>query len=250
MLQDERREKIVKYCEIKGFVTLQNLVDEIGVSESTLRRDLEYLDGSGQVRRTRGGAAYVGESLTGFEDRSAQNVEIKQRIAGIAASLVEPGEAVILDGGTTTFEVARKLIHLPLMVVTNSLSIANLMAGHSNIELIVVGGYVHPKTGVTLGPVAVDALKNINVRRLVMSVGGITDKGLFNSNTLLVETERQMMDSADEVIVVADHEKFGHSALAHLCPLDRMDRLVVDRDVSEEWTAKVREHGVEVIAEQ
>ena len=250
MLADERRQKILEITENRGYVSLQELVTEVDASESTIRRDLEQLDGSGQIRRTRGGASYIGESLTGFEDRSTQNMEAKRRIAKMAADLIEPGEGVILDGGTTTLEVARNLVNKSLMVVTNSLPIANLLANYSNIELILIGGYVYPKTGVSLGPVAVDALRSINVRRLVMSVGGITEKGLFNSNTLLVETEKQMMDSADEVIVVADHGKFGHSALAHLCPLDRMDQLIVDRDVSENWKNLVKEQGVAVIEEE
>lgn len=250
MLADERRHKILSITENRGYVSLQELVTEIGASESTIRRDLEQLDGSGQVRRTRGGASYIGESLMGFEDRSTQNMEAKRRIAKMTADLIEPGEGVILDGGTTTLEVARHLVNKSLMVVTNSLPIANLLASHSNIELILIGGYVYPKTGVSLGPVAVDALSSINVRRLVMSVGGITEKGLFNSNTLLVETERQMMNSADEVTVLADHGKFGHSALAHLCPLDRMDQLIVDRDVPESWKSLVKEQGVAVIAEE
>ncbi|MDB4786988.1 DeoR/GlpR family DNA-binding transcription regulator [Planctomycetaceae bacterium] len=250
MLVDERRQKILNITENRGYVSLQELVTEIDASESTIRRDLDQLDGSGQIRRTRGGASYIGESLMGFEDRSTQNMEAKRRIAKMTADLIEPGEGVILDGGTTTLEVARHLVNKSLMVVTNSLPIANLLASHSNIELILIGGYVYPKTGVSLGPVAVDALRSINVRRLVMSVGGITEKGLFNSNTLLVETEKQMMNSADEVIVVADHGKFGHSALAHLCPLDRMDKMIVDRDVPESWKSLVREQGVAVLEEE
>ncbi len=249
MLLDERREQILKIAEKKGFVALQELSDLVGASESTVRRDLEYLDGLGQIRRTRGGAAYVGESLTGFEDRSTKNIEEKRRIARIAADLVQPGEGVILDGGTTTLEVARHLVGKELMVVTNSLPIANLLANDPNIELILIGGYLSPKTGVSLGPVAVAALRGISVPRLIMSVGGITERGLFNSNTLLVETERQMMDSADEVVVVADHGKFGHSALAHLCPLERVHKLIVDRDVDDAWKQTARKHGVEVIAE-
>ena len=250
MLLDQRRQNILKIAEKQGFVSLQELVERCEASESTVRRDLEFLDGIGQIRRTRGGAAFVGESLTGFEDRSGQNIEEKRRIAKLAADLVRPGEGVILDGGTTTLEVARHLTGKELMVVTNSLPIANLLANSPRTELILIGGYLSPKTGVSLGPVAVDALRSISVPRLIMSVGGITERGLFNSNTLLVETERQMMDSADEIVVVADHGKFGHSALAQLCPLERVDKLIVDRDVSEEWKETVRRHDVEVISEQ
>jgi DeoR/GlpR family transcriptional regulator of sugar metabolism len=100
---------------------------------------------------------------------------------------------------------------------------------------------------VALGPLAVAALHYIHARRLVMSVGGITEAGLFNSNALLVESERRMMDAADEVIVVTDSGKLGRSALAHLCPLDAVDRLVVDSGITAEWKTIVQDAGIELI---
>lgn len=247
MLLDQRREKILQLIEKEGFVTLSHLAEQTGASESTIRRDLEYLDGIGQIRRTRGGAAYVGESITPFDERTTQATEEKKRIATVAAGLIEPGEAVLLDGGTTTLEVARQLAGKSLQVVTNSLPIANLLANQPHIELVLIGGYVYPKTGVALGPHAVAMLRQIHVRRLVMSVGGITEAGLFNSNALLVETERQMIEAAEEVIVVSDSSKLGHSALAHLCPLNVVDRLVVDAGISEQWKQTLHQAGIEVI---
>ena len=246
MLPDERRAKILHLMEEKGFVSLQQLVERVGASESTVRRDLEYLDGISQIRRTRGGAAYIGESLTAFEDRRQESLQQKEHIAQAVAELIEPGEAVLLDGGTTTLEVAKKLIGKPLHVVTNSVPIVNLLINQPNIELIVIGGYVYPKTGVALGPMSVAALSGINVRRLIISVGGITEAGLFNSNSLLVETERQMMKAAEEVMVVSDSGKLGHSALAHLCPLNAVHRLVVDDGISAEWQDIVGAAGVEL----
>jgi DeoR/GlpR family transcriptional regulator of sugar metabolism len=134
-----------------------------------------------------------------------------------------------------------------LLVVTNSIPIVNVLINQPMIELTVLGGYVYPKTGVALGPLAIEALESIHVRRLIMSVGGITEKGLFNSNVLLVETERQMMAAAEEVVVVSDSGKLGHSALAHLCPLDVVHRLVVDEEISPEWRKIIRNAGVELI---
>ena len=247
MLVDQRRDSILEIIESKGFVALQDLVEETGASESTVRRDLEHLDRSGQIRRTRGGAAYVGESLTGFDDRKGRATEQKQKIGKAAADLIESGETVLLDGGTTTLEVARNLTGKNLQVVTNSLPTVNLLVGATPIELIYLGGYVYPKTGVALGQITVAALKQIHARRLVMSVGGITENGLFNSNSLLVETERQMMQAADEVIVVADSGKLGHSELAHLCPLQEVDRMVVDSGVTDDWKDIITEHGIELI---
>lgn len=247
MLVDQRRDSIVEILESKGFVALQDLVDEVRASESTVRRDLDYLDRIGQIRRTRGGAAYVGESLTGFDDRKQRATEEKQKIGRAAAGLIESGETVLLDGGTTTLEVARHLTGKNLQVVTNSLPTVNLLVGSPNIELVFLGGYVYPKTGVALGQVTVDALKQIHVRRLVMSVGGITQSGLFNSNSLLVESERQMMAAADEVIVVADSGKLGHSELTHLCQLNEVDRMVVDSGITNEWKQIVTDHGIDLI---
>ncbi len=244
MLVEERREKILKLIESEGFVSLQELVERIGASESTIRRDLEYLDGIRQIRRTRGGAAYVGESLTAFEERRTRALPQKRRIARYVAGLIEPGEAVLLDGGTTTLEVARQLVGKSLQVVTNSLPIVNLLVASPEIELIVIGGYLYPKTGVFLGPLAVESLRFVHARRLIMSVGGITEKGLFNSNALLVETERRMIDVAEQVIVVCDSGKFGHSALAHLCSLDRIDQVVVDDGLDPVWRERMQAAGV------
>ena len=181
MLLDQRRDEILQLIEKQGFVALQELVERLGASESTVRRDLEYLDGIGQIRRTRGGAAYTGEHLTPFEERGTTALPQKQRIARAVAEQIEPGETVLLDGGTTTLEVARCLANKPLQVVTNSLPIANLLVNQTNIELILIGGYLYPRTGVALGSLAAAALNDLHVGRVIMSAGGITEKGLFNS---------------------------------------------------------------------
>jgi DeoR/GlpR family transcriptional regulator of sugar metabolism len=246
MLLDQRRQEILNVVESSGFVSLQHLTEKVGASDSTVRRDLEYLERIGQIRRTRGGAAYVGESITTLDERSVQALPEKQAIGKVAAALVGAGETVFLDGGTTTLEVARHLTGRPLQVVTNSLPVATLLSNQPQIELITVGGYVYPKTGVALGPLAMAAISQVHVRRLFMSVGGITEKGLFNSNTLLAETERSMLSATEEVIVVTDSSKLGHAALAHLCALDRVQRVVVDSGISEEWRQILARAGIVV----
>ena len=227
-------------------MSLHELVDKLGASESTVRRDLEYLDGVGQVRRTRGGAAYTGDHLTPFEERGTAALDQKQRIGRAVAEEIEPGDTVLLDGGTTTLEVARCLAGKSLQVVTNSLPIANLLVNQSSIELILIGGYLYPRTGVALGPLAAAALSNLHVHRVVMSCGGITDKGLFNSNSLLVDAERQMLEAADEIWVVADSTKFGRTALAHLCSLSTVTRLFTDRGLDDRWRRTLEDAGVPV----
>ena len=246
MILDQRRDEILQVIEQQGFVSLQELVTRLGASESTVRRDLEHLDGIGQIRRTRGGAAYTGESITPFEERFRSASREKQTIAKVVADLIQPGETILLDGGTTTLEVARELVGKALQVVTNSLPIANLLAQQPNIELILIGGYLYPRTGVALGPLAESALREVHVPRVIMGTGGITEKGLFNSNTLLVQCERMMLEAAKEVWVVADSSKFGKSALAHLCELSKVTRMIVDAGLSDSWREIIRGVGIEL----
>lgn len=253
MLVEERRSKILQIAEESGFVSLQRLVTEIDASESTIRRDLEFLDAMGQIQRTRGGASFLGDSLTDFDARKSRASLEKQQIARHTAGLILPGETVLLDGGTTTLEVARYLTGKSLQVLTNSLPIASLLMNRPEVELIFIGGYVYPKTGVALGEQAVEALRKMHAGRLVMSTGGITAEGLFNSNALLVDTERQMIRAADRVTLVADSTKFGHRALSVLCPLSDVDEIVTDDGVSEEWrsvmkSANVRMEVVDTVA--
>ena len=249
MLLDQRRDSILDLLDSKGFASLQELADAVGVSESTVRRDVEHLDKIGQIRRTRGGAAAISDGSLPFEDRSGQAVQEKQRVGKTAATLIMPGETILLDGGTTTLEVARQLVAnpRPLQVVTNSLPVVNLLAAVPQIELIQLGGHLYPKTGVFLGPMTVESLKGVRVRRVFLSAGGITADGLFNNNSLLVEAERGMIAAAEEVIVVADHSKFGHTALSFLAPLSAVDKIVTDEDLADDWKQIVREQGIMLV---
>lgn len=230
MLVEERRQKVLELVSRQGFVSLADLAERIHVSESTIRRDLEHLHQHGLLKRTHGGAVIAGEAngLPSLEERSSSQLEEKRLIARRAAQRIQDGDAILLDGGTTTLEVARLLVGRRLQIVTNSLPIANLFANNRETDLVILGGYVYPKTGVSLGPLTIRTMEDIHVHQTILSVGGITAKGLFNSNMLLVETERQMMRCADEVVVVADHTKIGRQALAHLCDFSSIDTLIVD----------------------
>lgn len=246
MLAETRRRHLLELVQRHGFATLEELVKALGVSESTIRRDLEALDQAGEVQRTHGGAVCVGEvrAMPAFDDRATDMASEKRAIGQVTAALVADGETVLLDGGTTTLEVARALAGRPIQVVTNSLPIANLLAASKETDLILIGGYVYPRTGVALGPLSVATMQGIRVRRAVMGAGGIVADGVFNSNSLLVESERQMMRCAQEVLVVADHSKFGRLALTRLCGLDEIQGLVVDSGLSDEHRAMLAAAGV------
>ncbi|SIO64741.1 transcriptional regulator, DeoR family [Singulisphaera sp. GP187] len=248
MLAETRRRLLLDLISRQGFATLDELVKSLGVSESTVRRDLETLDLTGAIKRTHGGAVFQGElrALPALEDRVTSAAVEKQAIGKLAASLFEEGDTVLLDGGTTTLEVARSLMGRSLQVVTNSLPIAQLLASSPTIDLILIGGYVYPRTGVALGPLAIATMQGLRVRKAVLGAGGIVAEGIYNSNMLLVETERQMMTCGQEVIIVADHTKFGRLALARLCGLEEVQHLVVDSDLGDEDRAMIEQAGVTI----
>jgi DeoR family transcriptional regulator, fructose operon transcriptional repressor len=248
MIVEERRNKLLELVRERGFASLPDLASNLQVSESTIRRDRDFLEESGSAKRTHGGVFYTGSSpkLPHFEERQPAQWGKKRAIARAAVELIEDGDTVLLDGGSTTYEVARLLVGRPLQVVTNSLPVANLFASNADTDLVLVGGYVYPRTGVSLGPYANEMLSRINVRRTVLSVAGITERGYFNSNLLLVETERVMIEAADEVIVVADSTKFGRQSLALLSELGGIDHLVVDNEIQSPWPERVKESGVKL----
>jgi DeoR family transcriptional regulator, fructose operon transcriptional repressor len=249
MLAEERRNRLLELVRHKGFAALPDLAGELQVSESTIRRDLEHLEETGAAKRTHGGVFYTGSSptLPHFEERQPGQWDKKRAIARCVEKLIADGDTLLLDGGTTTYELARLLVGRHLQVVTNSLPVATLFASNITTDLVLIGGYVYPRTGVSLGPHANKMLASLSVRRTVLSVAGINERGFYNSNVLLVETEQAMLKAADEVIVVADSSKFGHQSLAHLCPWDAVSCLVVDDGLSPEWRRKIEKTKVRLI---
>jgi DeoR/GlpR family transcriptional regulator of sugar metabolism len=252
LLTEDRRTRLLELVRIKGFAALPDLVETLGVSESTVRRDLDFLEESGVAKRTHGGVFYTGPSpkLNHFDQRQEMNWDRKRVIASAAAKLIDDNETILLDGGSTTYELARLLVGRPLQVVTNSLPVANLFTSTDRADLVFVGGYVHARTGVSLGPYANQMLAGLNVRRAVLSVAGLNERGCYNSNLLLVETERAMINAAEQVIIVADSTKFGHTSLALSCDLTEIDILVTDSDVPSEWKERLEQAEIQLIVAQ
>lgn len=245
----ERRSRLLDIIRVRGFAALDELVRELGVSESTVRRDLDALEEHGAARRTHGGALYSGgmPRLAEFDERQPANWAAKRAIASAAAQLIEDGETVLLDGGTTTYEVARLLVGRPLQVVTNSLPVANLFASESRTDLVLLGGYVSPRTGVCLGPYANELLGRLHVTTTVLSAAGIAEEGLFNAHLLLAETEQAMLKAASRVCVVADSSKFGRKSLTLVCSLDRIDVVVCDDGLPQRWRDVIAASGPRLV---
>ncbi len=249
MLAEERRSRLLEFVRLRRFASLPELAEQLEVSESTIRRDLEHLERQGSTRRIHGGVLYAGSSpkMPHFDARQSARWAQKRAIAERAVELIEDGDTILLDGGSTTYEVARLLVGRPVHVVTTSLPVANLFASDSGSDLVLIGGNICPRTGVAQGPYADKMLGMVRVRKSILGVAGINDEGFFNNNLLLVETERAMMQAADEVILVADSSKLGRQSLTHLCSLAEVDHLVVDSGISQEWRDKVAAAGVSLL---
>ncbi len=249
MLAEERRTRLLELVRFRRFASLPELAEELQVSESTVRRDVEQLEEQGSARRIHGGVLYcdVTPRLPHFDAQQPERLEQKRAIARRVIELIDSGDTVLLDGGSTTYEVARLLVGRALHVVTNSLPVANLFAADINSDLVMIGGNISTRTGVSQGPYADEMIASLRVRKLILSVAGINDEGYFNNNLLLGQTEQAMMRAADQVIVVADSSKLGHRSLTHLCPLEAVHYLVVDNEMSDAWREKIMAAGVDLL---
>jgi DeoR/GlpR family transcriptional regulator of sugar metabolism len=252
MLIAERQSRLQRLLARRGMCDLETLAGELRVSPSTVRRDVELLAERGVVKRTHGGVIWVGDrnSTTrpyAFDQRMSYQLDAKQQIGRAAKKLVQPGETVLIDGGTTTYYFAQELIGQPLQIVTNSLPIANLFFNDENVELILTGGLTYPRYGVLLGPTAEQVISSIHTKTMFFSVAGIHEGTLFNQNLLLVQSEQRMMQQAQQTVLLADSGKFGQKALASLCPLSEIDVVVTDAQLSDEHRSRVESAGCELI---
>jgi DeoR/GlpR family transcriptional regulator of sugar metabolism len=236
--------------ETRDFLGLEALCRELDASESSVRRDLAILEDEKLLRRVYGGAVAVQPPVNGgfdYAEESAHFSEEKSRIARLTAGLIADGQTVILDGGSTVAAVARELAAKSLHIVTNSLPIAESLESARNIELTLTGGYLDPRIRVMLGPFCEQMLGAIRADTLIMGIGSISASGFSNNNTLVVGSERKMIEIAGKVIIVADHTKFGRGGMFPVAPLDAADIVVSDRGLAPEYVELLRGNGVEVM---
>jgi DeoR/GlpR family transcriptional regulator of sugar metabolism len=246
----ERQLRIRQMIESRDFIDSETLCRELEASESSVRRDLDQLEQEGVLKRVYGGAVSVQAMPNRAFDyalESARMSDEKSRIARLTAGLIEDGQTVILDGGSTVAAVARELAAKPLHIVTNSLPIAESLETLRNIELTLTGGYLDPRLRVMLGPFCEQMLDAIRADAVIMGIGGVTEAGFSNNNTLVVGSEQKMIAVASRVIIVTDHTKFGRSGMIPVAPLTAAHTVVTDSGLPAEFAALLREHGVEVL---
>lgn len=248
----ERRREILNRLSSQGHIFIDELSREFEVSEVTIRNDLEQLEKKGLLIRVRGGAIKA-ESAVGLDihisEKNKMHYPEKARIGKKAASLIKDHETIIIDSGTTTFEVAKNLNHLRgLTVISNALNIISHLANNSDLQLIVPGGYLRRNSLSLVGPLAEKNFQNLFVDKLFLGVDGIiASQGIYTPNLEEAHLNELMIKNAREVIVVTDSSKFQRKSLAFICSIDKIGTLVTDEGITPEDKKKLEDQGVTVV---
>jgi DeoR/GlpR family transcriptional regulator of sugar metabolism len=249
VLTDERRSLILDRLRTQGRVLATDLSAELQVSADTVRRDLRELDDAGLLRRVHGGALPRHGDASPFAARARRAPEAKASIARRAAECVQDGQVVILDGGTTTLELAHALRDdLYANVITTSPPIALALADHAGLEVTVVGGTLRPNALVTVGATAIEALRLIRADIVFLGVCGLHPEiGVTTEDLEERHVKAAMIEGAAEVVALADHDKLGTAMPVVVAPLRSVTQLVTDADVAEAALAPYRAAGIEVV---
>jgi DeoR family transcriptional regulator of aga operon/DeoR family fructose operon transcriptional repressor len=232
-------------------IRVPELSDSLGVSEATIRRDLDKLEDSGQLKRVHGGAllieqgAYEPPVLHRIDDLENE----KRCIGRVAADLIQSGDSVFIGSGTTTLEVSNNLKgKTNLTVVTNALTVLNALAQLDGISVISTGGLLRASELSFIGHISELALGEVRVDKVVIGIPAIDiEAGLTNDYLPEVMTDRTIINMAAELVVVADHSKFGKAASAYLAPIERIHTLVTDEKTDKVILEKMQELGITVV---
>lgn len=233
-LARQRHEVIVAEVRRRGGARVSELATLLGVSDMTVRRDLDVLDEAGLLAKVHGGATLRDERSTdepGFEAKSLRNVGEKHAIGMAAAAMIRPGAAVGITAGTTTWQLAYHIVDIAdLTVVTNSVRVADVLhhAQRSDRTVVLTGGIRTPSDAL-VGPVATTTLHGLHLDAVFMGVHGISERAGFSTPNLMeAETNRAFVAATERLIVLADHTKWKISGLSSIAPLSRADTLITD----------------------
>jgi DeoR family transcriptional regulator, aga operon transcriptional repressor len=249
----DRRMKILKKLSIHDQVYVNELSKEFGVSEVTIRNDLEQLESKHLLIRARGGAMSTNQVVSHdlqLGEKHKLNMPEKTRIGKAAAKLIKDSDTVIIDSGTTTLEVVKNLATAlnNVTIISNALNIANQLVSSPNINVIIPGGVLRKNSLSLIGPLAEKSFKNFYVDKVFLGVDGFnTLHGISTPNIEEASLNQIMIDVAREVIVVADSSKFLRKSLAFICKLDRIDTVITDSGISDEDKKRLQDAGVKII---
>lgn len=250
----ERRAQIVQLALEREMIRVAELVSKFGVTDTSIRRDLAILESEGRLRRVHGGAVSTPahHRVVSYTEKRRLRIADKQRIGAAAAELINAGEVLLFDSGTTTLQVAMNIPpHLragnDLTLVTNSLPLVEEARAWPSPNLILLGGMYLPDYQATVGPQAVSQLLQITADRVFLGADGLTLKGgITTAHILMAEIDRLMAERARQVIVVTDSSKLGRAGFVPIIPVKQIHLLITDTQAPADMVAAIRAEGVEV----
>ena len=251
----ERERLIGEALRATGFVTYRELEARLEASPATIRRDLARLEDAGQIVRVHGGARQAGDATwpavqlagTPFDQSITRNIAAKRAIGASAAALCQPGEGVMIDGGTTTLQMCPHLAELSLQVLTNSLHIVTALLPQPGTRILVPSGTVFREQNIILAAAGEESMPRFHAPKLFMGAAAVGAQGVMQQDVVLVAAERRLIDRAEQVILLVDSSKFVSSSGTIVCGLDEVDVLVTDSGIAPEHAAMVKAAGVKLI---
>jgi DeoR family transcriptional regulator of aga operon len=250
MLNEERRQKIKEILTVKKRILVNEMSGEFNVSPVTIRKDLEILEKRGILTRVHGGAIINHSSVQdlALTEKERIHTNEKRRIAELAESLINPGDTIILDSGSTTTQLARLLkFKKDITVITNAVNIASELAA-SELTVILTGGILREKSFSLVGPIAEDSLRSITADILFLGVDGIDFKyGMTTPNFLEARVNKMMIQMAEQVIVLADSSKFGRRSTGVIDNLQQVDKIITDSNISPSDRQKLKALEIQVL---
>lgn len=251
LFEQERKHKMVEYVQQNHRASVQKLGELFDVSDSTVRRDLKELEEAKLLKRTHGGA--VSLQSVDFEpnmlDKEDSYREEKERIARMAADMINTGDTILLDSGTTTLPLARELrSRSGIRIITNSVIVLGELKDCRNIELSIIGGLLRPDTQAFVGPMAERSLEMIRVDKAFIATNGLDIKeGITTPNLIEASIKRKMIEIAKQVILLTDHSKMGGIAYAKFAELSDIDCCITDEGASSDTIEQFRKAGLDMI---
>lgn len=247
-----RQRSILGRLTSQGMATTEELAGLCGVSAATVRRDLIELERAGALRRVHGGAVAVdgpdADTARGFAEVAASDAADKQAVAARAAALVEDGDCVILDIGTTTMMLARALRGRPVTVVTASLAVLDVLRDDPAVELVLLGGMVRRTYHSLVGALTEDALRQVRGRHVFLGASGVRGDGTVLDTTMVeVPVKRALLRAADRSVLLVDRHKFPGTGSLRVCGAGEVDTLITNRGADPDTITVCREAGTEVL---
>ena len=256
-MHEKKRHKIIlSAVQDRPVVMVVEICNLTGASEATVRRDIATLHMQKKLRRVRGGAEaitppqFVGLAGRPFSVNEMMRIKEKQAIARAAVELCDDGESIIINGGTTTFQMVHPMAMRLLQVFTNSFPIAEHLLKHSKNTVTLSGGTIYREQNIILSPFDNDVTRNFYAKRMFMGAQGLGPLGLMEADPLLIHAEQKLIGQADELVVLADSSKFENRSSLVLCPLAQITAIITDERISDSAASMLEAADVDVIVAQ